>query len=85
MTNLNLSISNIGALSAKDADIKWEEMTTKYQSSVKRLQIRIAKATLNGNHGKAKSLQWLLTHSFDSKSYCCQKSNFQQRQKHCWS
>jgi len=65
MTTLNLSM--IGALSAKDIDIKWEEMTAKYQSLVKRLQMRIAKATREGKHGKAKSLQWILTHSFAAK------------------
>ena len=31
---------------------------------VRRLQMRIAKAVKEGNHDKAKSLQWLLTHSF---------------------
>jgi len=30
---------------------------------VYRLQMRIAKATQNGRHGKANALQWLLTHS----------------------
>lgn len=34
---------------------------------VKRLQMRIAKAAKEKRHGKAKSLQWLLTHSYDAK------------------
>ena len=34
---------------------------------VKRLQMRIAKATLDGKNGKAKSLQWILTHSYYAK------------------
>jgi RNA-directed DNA polymerase len=34
---------------------------------VKRLQLRIAKAIKMGRFGKAKALQWLLTHSFSSK------------------
>lgn len=34
---------------------------------VKRLQMRIAKAIRQGRQGKAKALQWLLTHSFYAK------------------
>lgn len=34
---------------------------------VRRLQMRIAKATREGHHNKVKSLQWLLTHSFYAK------------------
>jgi len=34
---------------------------------VKRLQMRIAKAIREGHHHKAKSLQWLLTHSHYAK------------------
>ena len=34
---------------------------------VRRLQMRIAKATLEGRYGKVKSLQWLLTHSYYAK------------------
>jgi len=65
MTTLNLKM--IGALSAKDIDITWDDLVSKYQPLVNRLQIRIAKAILEGKHGKAKSLQWLLTHSFAAK------------------
>lgn len=35
---------------------------------VRRLQMRIAKAVNEGNHGKVKSLQWILTHSFYAKA-----------------
>ena len=35
--------------------------------SVYRLQLRIAKAYREGKHGKAKSLQWILTHAFYAK------------------
>ncbi|PAU54119.1 group II intron reverse transcriptase/maturase [Pseudomonas sp. PIC25] len=35
---------------------------------VRRLQARIAKATLEGRWGKVKALQWLLTHSFSGKA-----------------
>src|SRR5712691_3184073 len=34
---------------------------------VRRLQLRIAKAIRAGKHGKAKALQWLLTHSRAAK------------------
>lgn len=37
------------------------------QKQVRRLQIRIAKASREGRHNKAKALQWLLTHSFTAK------------------
>lgn len=33
-----------------------------------RLQVRIAKAVKEGKHGKVKSLQWILTHSFNAKA-----------------
>ena len=35
---------------------------------VKRLQMRIAKATLEGKTGKVKALQWILTHSYYAKA-----------------
>lgn len=44
--------------------INWE----KCQREVRKLQVRIAKATRERRHGKAKSLQWLLTHSFSGKA-----------------
>ncbi len=37
------------------------------EKHVRRLQIRIAKATREGKQGKAKALQWILTHSFYPK------------------
>jgi RNA-directed DNA polymerase len=37
------------------------------KAQVYRLQVRIAKAARGGRHGKAKALQWLLTHSFHAK------------------
>ena len=55
----------IGASSAAltwDA-IQWQRM----EKRVRRLQMRIAKATRQGRRGKAKALQWLLTHSFAAK------------------
>ena len=44
--------------------INWSKVTQK----VKSLQQRIAKAISKGRYGKAKALQWLLTHSFSAKA-----------------
>lgn len=43
--------------------INWK----KVGSSVRSLQLRIAKATREGKTGRVKALQWMLTHSFDAK------------------
>ncbi len=43
--------------------INWQ----KAQSEVKRLQMRIAKAVKEKRYGKAKALQWVLTHSHYAK------------------
>jgi RNA-directed DNA polymerase len=40
---------------------------TTVRELVRRLQMRIAKATQSGHHRKAQSLQWLLTHSWAAK------------------
>lgn len=60
-----IAISLNGASSASNTwtDIKWP----KVEALVKRLQMRIAKATREGRYGKAKALQWLLTHSYYPK------------------
>lgn len=43
--------------------IRWDPI----EKNVTRLQMRIAKATREGRHNKAKALQWLLTHSLEAK------------------
>ncbi|VAX34272.1 Retron-type RNA-directed DNA polymerase, partial [hydrothermal vent metagenome] len=49
-------------------NIKWHTIDWKAaRSSVRRLQMRIAKAVKEGRSGKVKALQWLLTHSFHAK------------------
>ncbi len=49
-------------------DLKWDDINWHpVEKYVRRLQMRIAKAIREGRHGKAKSLQWLLTHSFAAK------------------
>lgn len=39
----------------------------KIEAQVRRLQLRIAQAKRQGRHGKAASLQWILTHSYAAK------------------
>lgn len=44
---------------------QWEHINWSHcELQVRRLQARIVKATQEGRHGRAKALQWLLTHSF---------------------
>jgi RNA-directed DNA polymerase len=46
----------------------WEAINWRtIEQQVKRLQMRIAKATRERRWGKVKSLQWLLTHAFSAK------------------
>jgi RNA-directed DNA polymerase len=55
-----------GASSNKVSD--WEAVDwPKARRTVRRLQLRIAKAIRAGKHGKAKALSWLLTHSRSAK------------------
>lgn len=49
--------------------INWQKVTVE----VRRLQLRIAKAHREGKSGKAKALQWLLTHSFSAKALAVQR------------
>jgi RNA-directed DNA polymerase len=50
------------------SDVIWKSINWKtINAEVRRLQMRIAKAVREGRHGKVKSLQWLLTHSFSAK------------------
>lgn len=53
---------------ASSTSVKWDSINWKNtEAEVHRLQVRIAKAISKGRHGKAKALQWLLTHSFHAK------------------
>lgn len=48
--------------------LKWSTINwSSVSKHVKRLQMRIAKATREEKPGKVKALQWLLTHSFNAK------------------
>jgi RNA-directed DNA polymerase len=57
---------SVGASSG--AATEWESINwTTIRATVRRLQMRIAKAIREQGHGKAKALQWLLTHSYAAK------------------
>src|SRR5260370_12038240 len=46
----------------------WEFLAWDFlRASVKRLQMRIAKAIRANDHGRARALQWMLTHSHAAK------------------
>ena len=54
--------------SASGGDIDWLKIDWgQVRRSVRRLQIRIAKAIREERWNKARALQWLLTHSFYGK------------------
>jgi RNA-directed DNA polymerase len=55
-------------IGASSAALSWDTIDWQsHQKAVRRLQMRIAKATRERRWGKVKSLQWLLTHSFSAK------------------
>ncbi|GAB3460086.1 reverse transcriptase N-terminal domain-containing protein [Azotobacter salinestris] len=52
-----------------DRSVDWHSIDwAACHREVKRLQMRIAKATRERNWRKVKALQWLLTHSFSAKA-----------------
>jgi RNA-directed DNA polymerase len=54
--------------------INWKSIIwTTVEDHVNRLQLRIAKAIKMGRYGRAKALQWLLTHSFYAKLLAIKK------------
>nr|WP_237737529.1 group II intron reverse transcriptase/maturase [Proteus mirabilis] len=55
-------------VSASPNGTQWQSIDWKaVESHVLKLQMRIAKATREGKHSKAKALQWVLTHSRSAK------------------
>lgn len=62
-----MTTSAVGA--ASDWEVAWHDIDwTKVHRTVKRLQMRIAKAVRERRWGKVKALQWLLTHSFSGRA-----------------
>jgi RNA-directed DNA polymerase len=63
---------SIGASSTKNRDWKsqpWDRL----RQEVRRLQMRIAKAIKEKKYGRARSLQWILTHSSSAKMLAIQR------------
>lgn len=61
-----MMISN--EISAPSDRAKWQSINWKaIEKQVLKLQMRIAKATREGKRGRAKALQWILTHSLAAK------------------
>ncbi|QTL40838.1 reverse transcriptase N-terminal domain-containing protein [Xenorhabdus budapestensis] len=55
-------------VSASPNGTQWQSIDWKaIESHVLKLQMHMAKATREGKHGKAKTLQWILTHSRSAK------------------
>ncbi|MFA7095946.1 MAG: group II intron reverse transcriptase/maturase [Gammaproteobacteria bacterium] len=70
----------VGAASGPEVD--WHSINwAKAHQTIRRLQMRIAKAVREGRWGKAKSLQWLLTHSFYGKAIAVKRVTENQGKK----
>ena len=56
------------------SEVIWNSINWKtIEAEVRRLQMRIAKAISDSRHGKVKTLQWLLTHSFSAKLFAVKR------------
>jgi RNA-directed DNA polymerase len=72
--------NSVGASSGKP--VEWHSINwAKCHKEVRRLQVRIVKATQEGRHGKVKALQWLLTHSFSGKALAVKRVTENQGRK----
>lgn len=67
-----MTVSSIGAPSARPD--KWDAIDWQtIGRQVRRLQVRIAKATKQKRAGKVKALQWLLAHSYAAKAWAVRR------------
>lgn len=63
-----MTMTAMPSIGASSSGSIWDSIDwTTMEKHVRRLQMRIAKATRERRWGKVKSLQWLLTHSFSAK------------------
>ena len=70
----------VGATSGREMD--WHGLDwAKIHQTVKRLQMRIAKATRESRYGRGKSLQWILTHSFSGRALAVKRVTENQGKK----
>ena len=73
---------NAKACATSDRVNDWRQINWQQAAAyVKKLQNRIVKAHLEGRHGKAKSLQWLLTHSFYGRALAVRRVTENQGKK----
>jgi RNA-directed DNA polymerase len=76
---MNVEISTCASSAAK---VQWHSINWIHcHRTVKKLQIRIVKATQDGRWNKVKSLQWLLTHSFSGKAIAVKRVTENQGKK----
>ena len=61
---MNASACASSGLPQHWSQINWDQC----ERQITRLQVRIAKASREGRHGKVKALQWTLTHSFAARA-----------------
>ena len=60
---------NAPACAATGLSRTWDHLDwNQCERQITRLQVRIAKASREGRHGKARALQWMLTHSFAARA-----------------
>lgn len=70
MTEMVKTATGASSVCAADwISIDWNHAA----AQVKQLQVRIAKAVREKRYGKAKALQWLLTHSFSGKAFAVKR------------
>ncbi len=75
-----MTTSAVGA--ASDWEVVWHDIDwAKVHRTVKRLQMRIAKAVRERRYGKVKALQWLLTHSFSGRAIAIKRVTENQGKK----
>ncbi len=60
---------NASACATTGVPQTWDQLDwTQCERQITRLQVRIAKASREGKHGRMKALQWMLTHSFAARA-----------------
>ena len=70
----------VGAASGCEVD--WHSLDwAQIHQTVKKLQMRIAKATMEGRYGRVKALQWILTHSFSGRAIAVKRVTENQGKK----
>ena len=67
---------------ASGCEVNWHGLDwAQIHQTVKKLQMRIAKATREGKYGRVKALQWILTHSFSGRAIAVKRVTENQGKK----